>query len=96
MVVERKLTKVEVKLGSTELKLAKAKSLNLAQANEVADLKTALEAYKEKWYNECFANAKNSVEPVIRQARLQGFGEGWLATLQAIGVAEDSPLRNPE
>ena len=24
-----------------------------------------------------------------------GFEEGWLATLQALGVPEDSPLRNP-
>ena len=36
------------------------------------------------------------MEPVVHQAWNHGFGEGWLATLQAMGVAEDSPLRNPE
>ena len=28
--------------------------------------------------------------------RLHGFKEGWLEALQAIGMAEDSPLRNPK
>ena len=36
------------------------------------------------------------MEPVVHQAWNHGFGEGWLAALQAIGVAEDSLLRNPE
>ena len=39
-------------------------------------MKTALEACKEKWYNEGFADAENSVEPVVYQAQLHGFGEG--------------------
>ena len=58
---EKKLTKVEVKLGSAELKLAEAKSLNLAQADEIADRKEAFEAYKQNWYNEGFVDAENSV-----------------------------------
>ena len=36
------------------------------------------------------------MEPVVHQARVQGFEEGWLAALQALGVPEDSLLRNPE
>ena len=94
--LEKKLTEVEVKLGSVELKLAEAKSLSLTQADEIANLKVAFEAYEEKWYNEGFADAENSVEPIVHQARFHGFGEGWLAALQAMGVAEDSPLRNPK
>ena len=39
-----------------------------------------------------FADAENSVEPIVFQAQ----HHGWLAVLQAMGVAEDSPLRNPE
>ena len=35
---------MEAKLGGVELKLAKAESLTLAQADEIADLKAALEA----------------------------------------------------
>ena len=34
---------IEVKLGGTELKLAEVESINLAHANEVAELKAALE-----------------------------------------------------
>ena len=41
-------------------------------------------------------DAKNSVKPIVHQAWLHGFGEGWLVALQAMGVAEDSPLRNPK
>ena len=36
------------------------------------------------------------MELVVHQARTYGFGEGWLAALQAMGVAKYSPLRNPE
>lgn len=68
MVAEKKLTEVEVNLGSAKLKFAEVESLNLSQADELADLKTALETYEGKWYNEGFANAENSVEPVVHQA----------------------------
>ena len=96
MVSERKLIEMEVKLGSTKLKLAKAESPNLAQVDKIANLKVALEACKEKWYNEGFADAKNSMEPIVHQAQLHGFREGWLVALQPMGVPKDSPLRNPE
>ena len=94
--MEKKLTEMEVKLGSVKLKLEEAESLNLAQANEITDLKVALEACKEKWYNEDFTDVENSVEPIVHQAWLHGFEEGWLVALQAMGVPEDSPLRNLE
>ena len=96
MVAEKKLAKMEAKLGGTELKLAKAESLNLAQADEISNLKVALDASEEKGYNEGFTDAENSVKSVVHQAWHHGFGEGWLAALQAIGVGEDSPLRNLE
>ena len=92
----KKLTEMDVKLGGTKLKLAEAESLKLAQADEIANLKAAIEACEEKWYNEGFVDAENSVEPIVHQAQHHGLGEGWLAALQALGVAEDSPLRNPE
>ena len=50
--------------------MAEAKSLNLAQADEIDDLKAALETCEEKWYNEGFVDAENSVEPIVHQARL--------------------------
>lgn len=87
---------MDVKLGETELKLAEAESLNLAQADEIADLKVALEACEDNWYNAGFADAENSVEPIVYQASRNGFEEGWIAALQAMGVLDDSPLRNPK
>ena len=85
-----------MKLEGTELKLAEVESLNLTQADEISDLKATLEACENKWYNESFADAENSVEPVICQAQRHTFGKGWLAALQAVRVPEDSPLRNPD
>ena len=93
--VERNLAEAKDKLGAVELKLAEAASLNLAQADEIAVLKVALEGYETKWYNKGFADAENSMKPIVHQARSHGFEEGWLAALQAMGVPEDSPLRNP-
>ena len=74
--------------------MAKAISLN-TQAEELADLRAALEACEEKWYNEGFADTKNSVEPVVNQARKMSFEAGWFAALQVLRVPEDSPLRDP-
>ena len=45
ILAKRRLTKMDVKLGGTELKLAEAKNLNLAQVDEIADLKVALVAF---------------------------------------------------
>ena len=68
-------------LGGMELKLAEVESLNLAQADEIADLRVALEAWEEKWYNEGFADAENSMESIVHQAQWHGFREGWMVTL---------------
>ena len=70
--------------------------MNTTLAEELTDLKATLEACENKWYNEGFADAENSVEPVVRQAQKLGFEEGWLAALKVMGVPEDSPLRNPD
>ena len=94
--VERKLTEAEDKLGGVELKLVEAASLNLAQADEIADLRVALKAYENKWYNEGFADVENSAELVICETQNPRFEEGWLATLQALRLSEDSPLSNPD
>ena len=87
---------MEAKLGGIEFILAKVESLNLAQVDEIANLKVTLEACENKLYTESFADTENSVEPIIHQGRFHGFGEGWLAALQALGMPKDSLLRNPE
>ena len=52
LLAKEKLAEAEDWLGGIELKLAEAVSLNLAQANQIADLKVALEACENKWYDE--------------------------------------------
>ena len=69
--------------------------MNTTQVEELADLRVALEACEEKWYNEGFANAENSTKLVVNQARRLGFEAEWFVTLQVLGVLEDSPLRDP-
>ena len=96
VLVEKRLADMEVKMGEIELKLAKAVSLNSSRAEELADLRVALEGCESKWYNDGFADAKNSVEPIINEARKPAFKEGWFAPLQAMGVLEDSPLKDPD
>ena len=81
--------------NKTNVKLAEAVSLNTSQAEELADLRAALEACEQKWYNEGFADAEKSAEPVVDQAWKLGFEARWFAALQALGVPEDSHLRNP-
>ena len=92
---EKRFSDLKAKLGETELKLVEAASLNTARAEELADLKATLEGCESKWYDEGFADVENSMEPVINEARKLAFKEGWLATLQAVGVPKDSPLRDP-
>ena len=81
LVAENKLAEVEGKLGGIEHKLAEAESLSLAQADEIVDLKVALDTSEQKGYNLGFADAENSVELVIHQAQNHRFDEGWLAAL---------------
>ena len=50
------------------MKLAEAISLNTSQAKELTDLRVTLEACEQKWYNEGFADAEQSAEPVVAQA----------------------------
>ncbi|KAK9987703.1 hypothetical protein SO802_027942 [Lithocarpus litseifolius] len=91
---ERRSSELEAKLGDAELKLGEAESLNAAQTEELANLRAALEASESKWYNKGFADAENSVEPVIQEVRRLAFEEAWFAALKAAGVPEDSPLRD--
>ena len=83
---EQSLAKMGKKLQGMELKLVEAESLNLVQANEIVELKATLEAVEDKRYNVGFTDAENFVEPIIYQSRRHGFGKGWVAALQVMGV----------
>ena len=95
VLAEKRSAELEAKQNEADLKLAKAVSLNTAQVEELANQRVALEACENKWYNEGFADAENSAESVVNEAQKLGFKDGWLATLQALKVPTDSPLRDP-
>ena len=59
---ESKSTELLAKQNETDVKLAEAISLNTSQAEELNDLRAALEACEQKWYNEGFADAEQSAE----------------------------------
>ena len=92
---DKRCSELLAEQNETDVKLAKAISLTTSQVEELTYLRAALEACKQKWYNEGFADAEKSEEPVVSQARRLGFKAGWFAALQALGVPEDSPLRDP-
>ena len=81
VLAQKRFADLVVKMGETELKPADAESLNSSWAEELADLRAALEGCESKWYNEGFVDAKNLVEPVINEARKLVFKEGWFAAL---------------
>ena len=91
---EKRLADLEAKERETKLKLVEVESLNSAQAEDLANLRVALEGCESKWYNEGFADVEDSVEPVISEARKLAFKEGWFAAFQTMGVPEDSPLKD--
>ena len=78
---EKRCAEILAKQNETEVKLAEAISLNTANAEELADLRAALAAAEQKWYNEGFADAENSAEPVVPRARNLGFEAGWFTAL---------------
>ena len=78
-----------------EQKIVGAESLNSVKDKEITELKVALKASEDNWYNASFTDAENSVELVMFQSRRYGFGKGWMAALVAVGVPEDSPPKNP-
>ena len=92
---EKRCADLLEKQNETEVKLAKAISLNTANAEEIADLRAALAAAEQKWYDVGFADAENSAEPVVARARNMGFEAGWFAAFQAMEAPENSHLRDP-
>ena len=69
MSVEKRSAELVTKQNEMDLKLAKAASLNVTLADEVVDLRVALEACENKWYDEGFADAERGVELVVKEAR---------------------------
>lgn len=95
VLAEERSVELEAKHHEMDLKLAKEMSRNTALTEEVVDLRAALEAAENKWYDEGFANAEKGVELVVKEARQLSFQDGLMAALHALEVPEDSPLRDP-
>ena len=91
---EKRSAELVTKQNEMDLKLAKAASLNVTLSEEVADLRVALEACESKWYDEGFADVEKGVELIVMQARQLSVQEGRMAALQALGVPEESLLRD--
>ena len=91
---EKRVADLEGKLDDAEVKLAQAKSIILDREKEIADLKVALAQSKDKFYNIGFVDTKNSSEPIMFKSRCYGFREGWMATVNALDLLEDSPFRD--
>ena len=62
---EKRCAELLAKQNETDLKLAEAISLTTFNAEELADLRVALKACEQKWYNEGFADYEQSAEPVV-------------------------------
>ena len=78
---EKRYAELLTQQNETEVKLAKAISLNTSNAEEIADLRAGLAAAEQKWYDVGFADAENSAESVVARARNMGFEAGWFAAL---------------
>ena len=55
---KKRCAELLAKQNETEVKLGEAIGLNTSQAEELADLRAALEACEQKWYNEGFVDAE--------------------------------------
>lgn len=61
-------------------------SLVSAYDKELVDLKEMMKNCEQVFYNMGFKDAKNSAEAIVFQARKLRFAEGWMATVNAIGL----------
>ena len=78
------------------MKLVQAESVIFARNKEMADLKAAVAKSEDKFYNMGFTNAENSREPIMVESQRYGFGEGWMAAVNAMGLLEDYAFRDLE
>ena len=75
---KEKLTEAKDILKGVKLKLVEIASLNLAQVDEIADLKAALEACENKWYDGALRMLRNQwslsfIKPGFTGSRRDGW-----------------------
>ena len=55
-----------------------------------------MKTWKQTYYNKGFRDAENSTGSVIFQAQKFEFMEGWMATMNAIGLPDTSPFKSAD
>ena len=91
---EQKASDLQGRLEETKLELAETASILSTRDKELTDLKGTKKAHKQTNYNKGFRDAENSVGPVIIQAWKFRFMKGWMATVNAVDLLEESPFRS--
>nr|POE74101.1 hypothetical protein CFP56_67871 [Quercus suber] len=94
--VEQRAVDLEGKLEEVEIRLVEAKSVVSAKDKEVVDLTKAMVESEDKFYDMGFAGVENSTERIMFESQRYGFGEGWMATVNTLGVPKDSHFRDQE
>nr|POE73632.1 hypothetical protein CFP56_26991 [Quercus suber] len=82
------------KLGEVETKLTQAVSIVSTHDKELTNVKETMKTCEQVFYNMGFTGTENSFGAVIFQARRFRFLEGWLATVNAIGLPKSSTFRD--
>ena len=89
--------KVEVLKGKVEkfdTKLAQSLSVIMARDEELAAMKRNLEQLKQDNYDLGFDDVERSIAKVIKEVRLVGYLEGWVAALDAVHLPLTSLFRD--
>ena len=91
---KKRVADLEGKLGDAEEKLAHAEGAISAKDKEIATLMIVVVLSQDKFYNMGFVDVENSSEPIMLDSRCYGFEEGLMATVNALGLPEDSPFKH--
>ena len=82
------------KLEEFDTKLAQALSVVMTRDEELVAIKKNLEHAKQVNFNLSFDDAEHSAAWVIKEAKVAGYFEGWIAALDAIYLPLTSPFRD--
>ena len=92
--VEHKVEVLKGKVEKFDTKLAQALSVIMARDEELAAMKRNLEQLKQDNYDLGFDDVERSIAKVIKEVRLVGYLEGWVAALDAVHLPLTSLFRD--
>ena len=91
---ERKVEVLKGKVEKFDTKLAPSLSVIMARDEELAAMKRNLEQLKQDNYDLGFDDVERSIAKVIKEVRLVGYLEGWVAALDAVHLPLTSLFRD--